>query len=150
MITQLKPLNIYKLDGKSLIDCELKSYGNYIDTIDYFITNLFNSCFIDNISYSSISKFIKLFALPNSIFTHDLKTIIKRRIAIDNTYFTMDGVKKCILAGGFTATITENFVTNTVTVNATDNMELFLDDNQKKEYIKQCLPCHVNSNIIIN
>lgn len=147
MLETLKPLGIYKLDGTTILDCELKSYAVYIDIISDKIDQMFNRIFLDNVTGDSIVRYAKLYSLPASVTKELLKDIVVRRNRISNTDFTVDGVMRCLKAGGITADLSENFATNTVTVTITDDKKIFTDIAQRNTFIKQVLPCHVKSNI---
>lgn len=148
IIARLKPLNLYKLDGTTLMDYELECYAFHFDMLRELIDDLFKSCFIDNINYQSGDQLIKLFKLPEGITLPELKKVIKGRMSISNSDFTIDGVKRCLETGGFTANIEENFATNTITVHIISDRNLFSDPEQKRDFIKQCIPCHLNLVIV--
>lgn len=149
MQERMKTLEIYRLDGTSLTDYELQSYSNYLETINSRIQALFASCFVDDITYNNCTSLIKLFALPEDIGLEDLRRIIKARMSINNRDFTVAGINKCLEAGGFTATYTEDFASRSVIVTVKSDMNLFATNEEKRDYIKQCMPCHLGVTIIL-
>lgn len=143
----LKPIGLYKLDGTTLLDCELQSYAWYFDIMHERIEQMFTELFIDSVTSRTIARFANLYALPPSVSIALLQEIVGRRNKISNLDFTIDGVKRCLAAGGITATLTENFTTNTVSVAITEDKGIFTDKAQRNEFIRQVMPCHVNVTI---
>lgn len=145
MTDQLKPLNLYNLSGGTLIDLELKEYGKYIDSTESAITKLFSSFFLESITYISGTNLINLYSLPMNISNSEIISVVKKRMKISNTDFTHAGVLLCLDAGGFECTLSENFTTRTVTVTAKIVKNYFATNTDRTNYIKSCLPCHVNA-----
>ncbi len=148
MVRELKKLKIYKLDGNSIMDAELYCYGLYIDMLSEQIESLFDSCFIININPVSSDKYIKLYSLPQSLSAIELKDIVLKRMAISNSDFTKDGVIRCIEAGGLKVSIAEALEMGIVKITILEDLGLFITKQEKEDYIKQCLPCHLKAIII--
>lgn len=148
MISELKKLRIYNLTEGSKAESDIFVLADMLETIDTMIDQLLGGCAITSINSLNKRNFCKLFALPESISLTNLKECVANRIGVSNRDFTKKGVIKSLYALGFTATISENFTSNTITVTVTGNKNHFFTKQEKEDAIKSCLPCHTNNVII--
>ncbi|MEG0894291.1 MAG: hypothetical protein RSE93_01140 [Oscillospiraceae bacterium] len=143
---QLKLINLYDLSSDKPLAILIDYFCRALDLMLENANKIFDTIFIEN--QVGLKKYCNLMAIPMNKTVSEVKEIYKRRLAISNNDFTVEGIKKSLLTGGFLADIIEDFSTNTITVNAKEEIKLFYTKEQKEWYIKNCLPFFVNA--IIN
>lgn len=148
LVGSLTGLNLYRLDGNSLIDAELKAYGMLLDDIYNKMEQLFESSFIDQLSGIGLKNYVKLFGVSEALSNATIQDLVLKRFAITNNDFTKVGILHCIEAGGFTATITETPASKAVTVKVTKDKNFYTTRAEQEAYIKSCMPCHVKPTIV--
>ncbi len=139
---QLNLLNLYDLSADKPLAILIDYFCRALDLMLENSNKIFDTVFIEN--QVGLKKYCNLMAIPMNKTASEVNEIYKRRLAISNNDFTVEGIKKSLLAGGFIADLTEDFSTNTITVNAKEEIKLFYTKEQKEEYIKSCLPFFAN------
>lgn len=140
----LSPLKLYNLDSINNVTAETSVISEYLDDISTKTDNLLLRFFIENIvAYPSLdlTHLKRIFSIPTDITNKKVYDIIANRMKIDNSFFTNYKIKKMLLGYGFTATLSENFITKTLKVTITNDSSIFFDNVEKIVCIKSCLPC---------
>lgn len=143
MLLLLEQTHIYDTAITSPNAIELTEYSEQFENISSQLDILLDNCFVETISYEGYKIYMKLYSLPYDIDWDLMKNIVNRRLAITNRDFTIEGVKRCLLSGGLTVDLTENFEKNTVTVKILKDDEIFGSNGEREAFIKACMPCHV-------
>ena len=150
MRAQLKPTGLYRLDGKSRVEAELKQYAVYLDQFDSDIARLPDNAFLDTVSVDGLDAWQRLFALPRHIYWEDMRRVAAARLAITNRDFTKEGVRRCMASGGFAVELTEDFSNGLVTVEIVGDKGIFGTKAEKEAFLQGCLPCHARGVFIWN
>lgn len=148
LVGNLAGLNLYRLDGNSLIDAELKAYGALLDDVYAKIAELFESSFVEQLSGIGLKNYIKLFGVSEALSDATVQDLVLKRFALTNKDFTKDGIGRCLQAGGFTTTLVETPNSKAVKVTITADKNFFTTKAEKEAYIKSCMPCHVVPTIV--
>lgn len=139
----LRSTGLYRLDGNSATDIELKRYAHYLDILESNIKVLPEDAFADTFQGDGYYAWLELLALPEGTSWATLRKIVQLRLGINNRDFTKAGVKRCMASGGFTVNLTEDFANDIVTVEILEDKKLFGTKTEKEEFLRSCLPCHV-------
>ena len=143
MLTQLKSTGLYRLDGSTVVEKELRIYSDFLGELEYEIRKLADNCFLDTLDRDGILALRRLYALPAGMSAADLKEIAQLRAGITNRDFTREGVLRCMAAGGFQAEIMENFTQGTVTVTIRSDKGAFGTREEAEAFLRGCLPFHL-------
>lgn len=148
IIDELKKTKLFNLSENSKAGADIYIFIDCLKVLNERIDLLFDSCFLSDINPVSHNRYCKLFSLSEVISLKTLKEVVLRRMAITNKDFTKEGVKKCLKAIGFEATLVEATQTGIVKVSITKDMELYNTIEEKEQHIKECMPCHVTPVIV--
>lgn len=145
MLTLLAQTHLYDLTPNSRTWTEFKQYAPYFDYWYNRLDDLLKNIFVSTVSNDYFAAYRKLFNIPNGVTPNDAKQIISARLAVTNLDFTVEGVKRCLASGGIEAELTENFVTNKVTVKILSDKNVFGNAEIRAEFIQSCMPCQVEA-----
>lgn len=148
MLRLLKATGLYRLDGDSVTEKEIKIYAQLFGQMEYAIHTLTNNCFLETLDSSGVLAVRRLYGLPASMSRVNLQELARLRMGITNRDFTKEGVLRCLAAGGFQATLTENFTQKAITVTIQSDKGAFGTRTEAEDYIKACLPYPLTPTIV--
>ncbi len=143
MIGRLNSTGIYRLDGGSLTEKEMRLYAQRIGEVYEKLGQMRDNCFVISMTPEGAERYCALYGLPKTMREEDLATVVRRRLAVTNQDFTPEGVVRCMASGGLGVTLAENFTEGKVTVTVNTDMNAFGTQEEKEAFMRQCLPCHV-------
>lgn len=143
MYALLRSTGLYRLDGDSAVEIELRRYAHYLDELEERIARLPDAAFAETADEAGLAAWRRMLSLSESIGAEELREVVRHRLAISNRDFTIEGVKRCMSSGGFTVELTEDFANDTVTVEIRSDLGLFGSKAEKEAFLQRCLPCHV-------
>lgn len=157
MISQLKPIWLYRLDGNSLVEAELQAYGVIMDQLSKDIYQNLKEAFLDEVDATSAERFERLFGLPKTEFplTEERRKerekkikMMKDRLKIQNCDFTIDRLKDAVSTGGLKVEFEEDFENKAITVAVIEDENMFSTKEEKIEFIKKLMPCHSKVEVV--
>lgn len=134
---------LYDTSASSSNFIEFKQYSTFFDFWNSDLNDLLDNCFVETINTAGFEAYRKLYSLPLSTSIAALRRLVTARISITSLDFTIEGVKRCLASGGITASIREDFAANKVFITVTNDENIFGDDRSRTDFIKSCIPCHV-------
>lgn len=147
IINYLTPLNIYDTSDNSTTIMDLQLISSRLAYLHTIIDTVFESCFLQDITAFNREIWCSIFSLPLSASNAQLSECIQYRSSLSNSDFTASGVKNALLSGGLNCNLIENFATNTITVQITEDKDLFYDTSARNDFIRDCMPCFALVNI---
>lgn len=145
MVRLLGSVGIYRLDGTTAVEKELRLYADRIGELYALIDQLAGNCFVDSVTQEGFLRYVALYALPANISREKLQTLVRRRLAVNDRDFTAEGVRRCMASGGFEVELAEDFQAGSVTVTVRSDLGAFGTLEEKEAFLRECLPCHLNA-----
>ena len=142
MISLLRTTGLYRLDGSTAVERELRVWADYFDQLAAEIAALPENAFPETMDRTGFDNYRRLYSLPQNIGWAELRGIVERRLGLTNRDFTKAGVQRCMASGGFTVELTEDFANRRVTVHILEDQGAFGAKPEKEAFLQSCLPAH--------
>lgn len=150
MLRHLRSTGLYRLDGSTRTEIELQCYAKMLDNAQKRIDLIGSNRFPEMMTSDVCWRWQVIYSLPKRFYIRDTRELVALRESVTNRDFTRAGVLRCMASGGFTAQLTENFSTGEVTVKVTDDRNVFETQEEKENFLRGCLPCHVKPVFVWN
>lgn len=141
MITLLKGLKLYRLNGEGLIEAETYAYGKVLSQLEERVYALGKDLFWDETESERSAEYEKLFGFPKTAFPleeanraerEDKIRCMKLRMSLSPDAFSLEQVKKYGESAGITFTVTEDFNNSKIKIAVTENKGYY----QKNDLIR--------------
>jgi len=144
MMSLMRPLGIYKLNGGSLIESELTSYAAGLDRLESALQELQTECFAVLAEGYGLSEMENAFNIwPKAEETIARRNLIMGYMSLSPSDCTMAAIKNQLLLHGIDAEITENPTDESLTITCVGYSGPFVDSNKLLLRIVDVLPAHL-------
>lgn len=156
MAILLKSTGVYRMDGTTLIDAEMKAYGRQLDLLLGEADKLASSIYFDDPKNPRASEFERLFGLPvtpGSLEGVDLEVrrkkiaAMQKRLSIGNRSFGRTGMAAAIESFGLTVSCSEK-ANNSLTITVIENKEYLATPAEVEETLRNLVPCGTTLTVI--
>lgn len=148
MRIQLAPLNIYNLNGTSLIDCELAAYGASLDSLQSRLDKLLNSLWVITADDETLSLWEQRLGFCGGENNEERRRKILRRLQSNKASdFTRLGIEDYLNEEGFYGVVVDDFYNLSARLHHWDDRATLEDYIPYVKLARDVVPVHVQVSI---
>lgn len=141
---KLRPLNLYSLNGNTLVDAELKAYAQGLNILANKLDILQREIFINTAIDFGLALREKLFGrIKSSVSATNRREMLNYRNSITVNDFTKEDIKNSMTACGLNTEIQEYFDGEKIYIRCLSLIDDFSSKNQAIAAAQEFLPAHL-------
>lgn len=143
---KLRPLNLYSLNGNTLVDAELKAYAKGLDILASKLDTLQREIFINTAQTFGLALRERLFGrIKSSVSAANRREMLNYRNSITANDFTKEDIKNAMTACGLNTCIQENFDGESIYIRCLSLIDNFSTKSEAIAAAQEFLPAHLNA-----
>lgn len=142
----LRPLNIYKLSGNTLVDFELEAYAVGLNVVNEALDELEKEAFIATAeTYGITNREAICGKIKISRLLNERREMLIYRNSISSKDFTKSGIEKALVSVGLQSSINENLDGDSIYINCFSVIDDLWTTSEIEEAAKKFLPAHLSA-----
>lgn len=143
----LAPLRLYKLEGNSLVDCEIMAYEAAFSILEELMEEIRRQSFVQTAHDQGLVMHEKLVGLQErgGVSLQSRRELVLYRLSTSPFDFTPTGMVSSVRAAGMDAEIIENYAEESLTIISKRLIDEFLDLDAVKASLDTMLPAHLKA-----
>ncbi len=141
---KLRPLNLYLLNGNTLVDAELKAYAAGLNILATKLETLEKEAFVATAESYGLAFRERLSGrIKDSVDINDRRAMLNYRNSITANDFTKADIERALLACGIEAKIDEHFNGESIYVQCVNLLDEFESRDEVLAAAEEFLPAHL-------
>ncbi len=149
MYKLLRPMKLYRLDGQSLISCELAAYAAALDRAKQRLDQMLSECFIATAGEEGLAALEALFGLPEqqALSYGDRRSMLMSLFSMQGEDSTKQGIENSLKGIGLYAEIEEDPENERIDVFCHKYRGKFTGHNMLALRAEKVLPAHLSASL---
>lgn len=145
LVSRLRPLRLYRLDGSTLVDAELFAYAAGLSLLEEELLTLEREAFVATARDYGLSLRERLFgSVKTALPLEDRREMLLYRGGVTAADCTRQGVERAMAASGIRCSIGENRKDGLLYINCIAFLNPFADQQSVIRAAQESLPAHLS------